>query len=838
MTVITLLESLVLAAIVIAAVRGARPAAPPYGRRLLWLGFLLALQLGALYGFVAIQLRTGWGISHASPAGLAILTQIVRLALLLVAARAWLGLVRDELAKAWQRIALAAAFVGLGWGPSGAPTIAAILLFILFQRMKWYEALSGWRRVVGLVLSASVLIALTWAPYTTIADGKSHTLFAIGTRPWPPALLMGDVAARAELVLARPFDRMIQAIIDVFRLQLLVLVGKFLFLPIRLAGMSLKRRFWFNYVLVRSIPSLLSTLVFVGLFYLGIGYTRGVRVRGAFEQTLARAVTAAKALGDEWPPARGADHSRLDRVRAWLSPDGDGAHAILRAPGLPVVATFGAPDSILSPALSLADTSITRGLYVRGGRIYLTAISRSARGAIEVWVPLDSAYLARIMLDVGGSARLSAWPHSFVSSQGLRVARSRSWIARPANVRYIEPDSIAGRGQRWYLNRLLLPAGDWLEPPGLVWRGAIEQVIETTPRSLFTSTVRALGGLYSSLFLLLILAGVGMVVGMVEGFAVRSGKSILRAVLDEVGALRKAAEEFGAGRLDYRLSVKGRDEIGIVAASFNEMAASLQRQREELIAAERLEEDVAVAREIQRRFLPREAPRVSGLDLAGVSIPSRQVGGDLFYWFTHDDGSLGIALGDVSGKSISAALLMSNVLATLRAQVTERVDLAASLERTNRLIIGQIEPGRFVTLFYGEADPLHGTLRYVSAGHNPPLLLRANGETAWLREGGLPLGVQEDASYRAATIEFAHGDSLIVYSDGVTESSGPERAGAAPAGEAALEFFGEERLASIANDLRGRPARAVLDGLLEAVRRHADGVEQADDITIVVVRRA
>jgi sigma-B regulation protein RsbU (phosphoserine phosphatase) len=318
---------------------------------------------------------------------------------------------------------------------------------------------------------------------------------------------------------------------------------------------------------------------------------------------------------------------------------------------------------------------------------------------------------------------------------------------------------------------------------------------------------------------------------MLESFAVRSGRSIVQAVLDEMTLLRRAAERFGAGDLDYRLPTQGKDEFSVVATSFNDMAASLKRQQEELVAKERLEEDLKVAREIQQRFLPQSAPGLAGLDVAGVSSPSREVGGDLFYWFAHDDGSLGFTLGDVSGKSVPAALLMSNVLSALRAQAIVRAEVAESLARTNRLIIDQIEPGRFVTLFYGEVDPRRSELHYASAGHNPPLLVRAGGALEWLREGGVPLGVLPEAEYTATRVAFALGDTLIVYSDGVTEAEGPAGAPSAP------ELFGEERLAAAVGGLGERSAHEVLDAVLQAVEAFAAGRPQADDITVLVVRR-
>jgi serine phosphatase RsbU (regulator of sigma subunit) len=807
MALLSFLELPLFALIGFAVVRGAEAVKPPYGRRMLWIGVLLALQLNVWLVFFDVYGPAGPSHARYAPAQVLWAMQIVRLVLIFAAARAWFGIVRVELTHRWQFVALGAAWLALGWGPSGIRFLAAAGIYILLWRMKTFESLSGWRRALGFLASATWLVALTFLPAYPAAKA--------------PAL---------------PLDHAVRAGVDLFRIQLLALALKLLFLPIRLAGMSLKRRFWFNFVLVRTIPSLLSTLVLFGILYLAIGYTKAVRVRGAFEQTLARAATAANALADE-PPSRSGDGARLDHVRQWMAPNGENAFVIVRPIAGAARVSAGTPAEIVTPALSYEDTAVTRGLYPRGDGLYLTVVRRSEAGTIEIWVPVDSLYLERTMRTIGGCARLSALPNHFVSSRRLKISGDSTWTDRLVRASYTEPASTAGNGPRWYVNRMYLLNGDWLKPPGEGWRGAIELSLESTPRSLMLSTFKSLAGLYSNLTLLLILAAIGLVFGVIESFAVRSGRSIVKAVVDEVGVLRKAAEEIGAGHLEYRLPVSGKDEISIVATSINEMAENLARQRRELIAAERFEEDLAVARAIQQRFLPQGAPSLAGLDMAGVSIPSKEVGGDLFYWFAHDDGTLGFVLGDVAGKSVPAALLMSNVLAALRAQAIERVELSASLERTNRLIAGQTEPGRFVTLFHGEADPVRNELRYVSAGHNPPLLVRANDGLEWLREGGLPLGVLPAATYQTTTIAFMPGDLLIVYSDGVTEAQGPKRAPEKPGADALPELFGDERLSSLARNMRGRPARQVLEAVLDGVRQFANGVEQADDITIIVVRR-
>jgi sigma-B regulation protein RsbU (phosphoserine phosphatase) len=221
------------------------------------------------------------------------------------------------------------------------------------------------------------------------------------------------------------------------------------------------------------------------------------------------------------------------------------------------------------------------------------------------------------------------------------------------------------------------------------------------------------------------------------------------------------------------------------------------------------------------------------MDVAGVSIPSREVGGDLFYFLPLDEGRLGVALGDVSGKSVPAALLMSNVLAALRTEARLRGEVNESLSRINELIVEQVEPGRFVTLFYGIVDSGAGEVRYASAGHNPPLRVSVSGEVTWLDNSGVPLGVVPDARYASATASFQPGDVLVLYSDGITEAMKLRAKGST--GDD-MEFFDEDRLVEIVLKVRTRSATEIIAGILEAVARFAGDTPQADDMTLVVIR--
>ena len=842
------LTFLVIAAAII-ALRRARPAEPPYGRRMAWIALLLAAQLAVFYGFVFLHLRTGWGLAAANPPGLAVITQVLRAAMLFAALGAWYGLVQDDLSSVRRKLIAAAAIVAFGWTGGPLPFLAMIVLGILFMRMQWIQEITGWRRALACAGAALLLALMSLRPFMTVTDGRSDMFITLVSKTWPPPLLLGTLApsAATELALARPLDRAVQALMDLFRVQLAVVTFRTLFLPVRLSGLSLKRRFTINFFLVRSIPAFMSALVIFGMIYLGLGYLRIREVRAGFDRTLARAGTAAAAVASD-PRVREGDTRALEQLSSaasWLGIDGARAHIVVRdsigliasTPGTPMSIESGAftgTDSATVAAFRAADSTTVSGLLPAGDIMYLVArrLDRSGAAA-EVFVPIDTTYLAAIMRPIGGDLTMRALPNVLVGGHGMKIDDDTSWVSRPIEVRVADRASNRNAG-RWFLARSYVPAGDWARVRSLAQRGAVELEIKTTLRGFVTRALQSFGGFASNLYTLGIVIGVLLIISMVESFAVRSGRSIAQAVLDEVTELRTAAERFGAGDLDYRLPVKGKDEFAVVATSFNQMAANLKQQREELIAAERIEEDLAVAREIQQRFLPQSLPGVAGLDVAGVSIPSREVGGDLFYWFTHEDGSLGFTLGDVSGKSVPAALLMSNVLAGLRAQALMRIELAQTLGRVNQLIFDQIEPGRFVTLFYGEIDPLRGELRYASAGHNPPLLLRAGGAIEWLRDGGVPLGVLSDAEYTTSTVHFDAGDTLIVYSDGVTEAEGP----AEPALPDEPGMFGEDRLAATVAAQAGRPSRVMLDGVLSAVEVFARGTAQADDITLVVVKRA
>jgi serine phosphatase RsbU (regulator of sigma subunit)/pSer/pThr/pTyr-binding forkhead associated (FHA) protein len=236
----------------------------------------------------------------------------------------------------------------------------------------------------------------------------------------------------------------------------------------------------------------------------------------------------------------------------------------------------------------------------------------------------------------------------------------------------------------------------------------------------------------------------------------------------------------------------------------------------------RLEQEIAVAADIQRAILPEADFSRQDVELAGVMIPCRAIGGDFYDYDIEPLGALRFCLGDVAGKGPPAALLSARVQAFLAAGGAT-LGVAPTVARVNELLVHRAVPGRFVTLAYASLTPA-GELSYCNAGHNPPLVLRC-GDVVRLDVGGPPLGLFSGVAYEEGALQLAPGDVVVVFSDGVTEASSPSG-----------EEYGEARLISAARDLAGLAPRAVVQGILASVRAFVETSAQSDDITVLAIR--
>ncbi len=265
--------------------------------------------------------------------------------------------------------------------------------------------------------------------------------------------------------------------------------------------------------------------------------------------------------------------------------------------------------------------------------------------------------------------------------------------------------------------------------------------------------------------------------------------------------------------------------LAIIAAQSAQVVenARLYESEQTLI---HMKEEVRLAARIQSDLLPSSAPAIEGYDIAGTSVPAQVVGGDYFDFIPTDENRIAVCLADVSGKGLPASLLMANVQATLRGQTFLGVSPKVCVQRANKLLYLSTSPEKFVTLFYAILDPKLHQLAYSNAGHDNPFLLTADGHTERLGTGGMVLSILEDFPYEEASVSMGPGDVLVVYSDGITEAVNTSEV-----------QFGEERLAKVIREHRHETASGLLECIVREVKTFVGGMAQADDMTLLIVKR-
>jgi phosphoserine phosphatase RsbU/P len=241
-----------------------------------------------------------------------------------------------------------------------------------------------------------------------------------------------------------------------------------------------------------------------------------------------------------------------------------------------------------------------------------------------------------------------------------------------------------------------------------------------------------------------------------------------------------------------------------------------------------MQRDIEIAREIQRWLVPRRPPNVPGIDVAFSTRPAKTVGGDYYDAFLRPgDGPLLIAVADVCGKSVPAAMMMATFQASLRALANSTNSLAELVGGLNRQACAHSQNGRFTTAFVGELNPSTGDLAYLCAGHNPPILRRADGTIERLKSDNMPLGIELTETYATGFTRIHPQDLLIVFTDGVTEARDEDRSA-----------FGDARLLSIAETTGSERAAMTLSNIMRNLDDFVGAAPQHDDITCMVVRRA
>lgn len=327
---------------------------------------------------------------------------------------------------------------------------------------------------------------------------------------------------------------------------------------------------------------------------------------------------------------------------------------------------------------------------------------------------------------------------------------------------------------------------------------------------------------------------VGVVFLSIEIVALAIGVLLTRSITSTVNRLQVATERVKSGDLSHRIGLPPRDQVSALGAAFDTMTASIQRLMIESREKVRLENELRIAREVQQQLFPQASPDIRGARVFGECRPARGVSGDFYDFLTFGRGQLGLALGDVSGKGIYAALLMAGIQSAVRAQfydghpheqsVEGPVSTAVVLDRLNRQVYDNTPDAKYATFFYAVYEAETRSLCYTNAGHPAPFLFRGDRLTR-LDAGGTVLGLFPSVLYQQDLVRLEPGDLLLAFTDGLVE----------PENEYGEEF-GDERLADVVREARHLPPDRLAETVYREVADWAGGAEPADDMTLLYLR--
>ena len=372
--------------------------------------------------------------------------------------------------------------------------------------------------------------------------------------------------------------------------------------------------------------------------------------------------------------------------------------------------------------------------------------------------------------------------------------------------------------------------------------------VNTRPSLLYGRLFASLGNFASGVEI--VLAVIAVVFAVIELVALLIGMRLTRTMTRSVGALYTATQHINRGDFTHRIPVRTHDQLAALEGSFNSMTESLQKLLAEQKEKQRLESELAIAQEVQAQLFPRQTSELNSLEVYGLCRPARTVSGDYYDFLALPGEKMGLAVGDVSGKGISAALLMATIHSAVRAYSLEiapalslpaavgagtgmsermaapglEVSPSALMYHLNRQLYHSTRPEKYATLFYSIFDGRSRRLTYSNAGHLPPVVLGSDGSVRRLESGGTVVGLFDSMTFEENSTELEPGDLFFAYSDGLTE---PEN----EYGE-----FGEERLIELVIENRNYSLDRISETVNAAIMDWIGGNEQPDDVTLVLAR--
>ena len=451
-----------------------------------------------------------------------------------------------------------------------------------------------------------------------------------------------------------------------------------------------------------------------------------------------------------------------------------------------------------------------RGVVRRGDDYFLWASRKTLDGDVTVLAPLTHSLLDQLAPDLG---LIDAAP----TMDLLPPPGTSSVAALPPATGTLDAPFF------WFA---LLRSADWQHPdqPDSDFVIALQTRRSAVVSAVFSRKADVAQGLVSGV----LIAG-AVVFILVEIFCWVIGVSMTRTITGTVHHLYEGTQQVMTGKFSHRIAVNGRDQLADVGTSFNRMTAHLEQLVTVAKEKERMQSELEIAHEVQSQLYPRLEPCSSHLRVAAICRPARTVSGDYFDYAVAGDGQVALAVGDVSGKGISAALLMASLQSSLRTQLQSAppgsLNTSDIVSRVNRHLCASSTPDKYATFFLGIYDEPSSILVYTNAGHIPPVLIR-DGRAQRMEVDGTVVGAFPLVSYGQSSIALEPGDLLAWFTDGVTE----------PESEFG-EMFGEDRLIDLLAKNSHRDEQEIVRLAVEAVRQWTGSDELQDDITLLVARR-
>ena len=693
--------------------------------------------------------------------------------------------------------------------------VGGSFVFLLFRKYRPYRHLTSRRRAALFLLGFMVLILLGIGggtlPFPELEEHSPGEVQAVET-PVPEATGLGTFLERYAV-----------GSLELFWLFSLLHI----FFRARLHFMKLKPKLAISAILIAVVPLLLVILMGFLILYGTLGASRAIQAR---------------AILYEWKSLSTADENFIPSVFSHYFTH-EKTDLGIRTQGKTPLWFQGLLSSLAtkdSPYIENKELNIADYFWLDSG-LWLIRIKKEAGNILSIQGGrVDQPILSRL-------AKMIRTDVSFVYSSSVRMTIAGTPVRLVEAEEGIPIERIQGK----YISEDA--ASEDTQPPSTsFWRRSlyfgmtdldvlslVSQKLEKRKMLLLIEVTLAniLNELTSqknpfSLAVMIALLALAVTMLIFEAFMFIFGVRITTGFTSAVRALYRGTKRIAMGEMDTHIEIPNEDELGDLASSFNSMVIAVKKGREEATLRAHLESELDTARKIQEKLLPHEMPQFRGFEIAGTSIPSKQVGGDYFDFLDLGDGQLGIAIADVSGKGIPAALLMANLQASLHAQTFETEKVADVTARINNLLVKSTDSNMFVTFFYGLLDRNRSTFTSTNAGHNPPLLMRSDQTMEYLAEGGLVLGFLPDQKYAQQTTTLQPSDVLVLYTDGITEARTPEE-------DRAVEdrLFGEDRLVQIIKDSTSLSAREIQSAILQAVSNHTKNTPQGDDITLVVIKR-